>query len=501
MKYKLFGLSAVVLLLICASLVHAVEPDRNRYHQHLEAAEKAPCTDHKDELFCTHLPLMNITTDAPIPDPYLYDEDGEILLDEKDSPLKNEEMVAASVQYFDQKQANNHLTDTPSVNARATVRVRGNSSRTHDKPGYLLKFKTDDLSNGLKVSLSGMTADSDWVLHGPFLDKSLIRNYICYNLSGEIMEYAPNVRFCELILNGEYMGIYLIIERIGYLNDGRVNIAKSDADLTSTSYILRVDRGASSTTHSLQTFANFAYLTATPMHHQQQLEIIYPGAALTEQQYQFIQKDFSKFEKSLYSFDYSDPKMGYAKYIDADSFVDYFLINEFTLNYDAVNVSTYLYKDIGGRLKICVWDFNSAFDYYTDSFLSQQTFQLSNRLWYLYLFKDEAFVDRVIDRYQQLRKSFLNEEYLFDYIDSVVEYLGPAIDRNFEKWGYSFDTEYDLLTPTDRNVRSHEEAITQIKETISARISYMDSNIDRLYSLCHESVNKKFNHDKEGQFG
>lgn len=506
MKYKLYGLSAVALLLICAVLAQEVEPDQNRYHQHLETTAKEPCTDHNDTVFCTHLPLMSITTDSPIPDPYLYDENGEKLLDEKGSLVKNDEMVSALVRYFDHQSENNHLTDVPVVSERALIRVRGNSSRQHDKPGYLLKFKNSDLTQSLKVSLSGMTEDSDWVLHGPFLDKSLIRNYLCYNLSGEIMEYAPNVRFCELFLNEEYMGIYLITERVGFHKNGRIDIAKTDTELDSTSYILRVDRGTDDITHALRTFANYAYLTASPTHKHQQLEIIYPGASLTEQQFRFIQSDFSKFEKSLFSFDYNDPGKGYSNYIDTGSFVDFFLINEFTLNYDAVDLSTYLYKDIGGRLKMCVWDFNSAFDYYTYSCITPQTFQLQDRLWYIYLFKDEAFVDQVIDRYRQLREEFFCEEYLFAYIDSVVEYLGPAIDRNFEKWGYSFQStyngvSYDYLVPTERNVRSHEEAINQIKETISARIAYMDNNIDRLYSLCHESVNKKYNHDTEGQFG
>ena len=506
MKYKIIGLSAIVLLLICAIFAQSTEPAKNRYHQHIESEAKEPCTEHDESLFCTHLPLINITTDAPIPDPFLYDENGEMLYDERGFVFKNDEMVSATVQYFDQNQSNNHLTDTPTVNERALIRVRGNTSRLHDKPGYLLKFKNSDLTKSLKVSLSGMSKDSDWVLHGPFWDKSLIRNYICYNLSGEIMDYSPNVRFCEMFLNGEYMGIYLITERVGFHANGRIDIAKSDLELNSTSYILRVDRGTSDTTHSLQTFANFAYITATPNQKSQHLEIIYPGSSLTEQQYHFIQSDFSKFEKSLFSFDYSDPRKGYTNYIDTDSFIDFFLINEFTLNYDAVDLSTYLYKDVGGRLKVCVWDFNSSFDYYKESLTNPQVFELQGRLWYKHLFKDTAFVDRVIKRYENLRKSFFNEEYMFSYIDSVVEYLGPAIDRNFEKWGYSFNStyngvSYDYLTPEERNVRSYDEAIEQIKETISARITYMDENIERLYSLCHESVNKKFNHDTEGTFG
>lgn len=506
MKYKLIGLSTVIPLLICAIFAQKAEPAKNRYHQHLESLPKEACTDHGDETFCTHLPLMNITTDAPMPDPYLYDENGNRLYNEKGSSLKNDEMVSASVQYFDSQTKNNHLTDDPAVNSRALIRVRGNSSRSFDKFNYLVKFKQDDMIENLNVSLSGMTADNSWVLHGPFLDKSLIRNYLCYNLSGEIMDYAPNVRFCELFINGEFMGIYLIVEKIDYNKNGRLDITKTDPDLATTSYILRADRGADDPNYALHTFANHAYITASPNERSCQLEIIYPASTLTEQQQQFIESDFSRFEKSLFSFDYNDPQKGYTRYIDTDSFVDYFLINEFTINYDAVDLSTYLYKDIGSLLKMCVWDFNSAFDYYMNSYTNPQTFMLHNRLWYKYLFKDEAFVDQVIERYQYLRKTFFNEDYLFEYIDGVVDYLGPAIDRNFEKWGYSFNStyngnDYDYLTPAERNVRSHEEAVVQIKETISQRIIFMDQNLDRLYSLCHESVNKKYTHSKEENFG
>ena len=490
----------VVLLLICATAAQHIEPAKNRYHQHLEALPKHDCTDHADEVFCTHLPLMSITTDAAIPDPFLYDENGNPVMTATGHQMRNNEMVSASVQYFDNKTENNHLTDTPVVNERCLIRSRGNTSRTYDKLGYLLKIKAEDLIENVNVSFSGMTADNVWVLHGPFLDKSLIRNYMCYNISGEIMDYAPNVRFCELFVNSEYMGVYLIVEKVSYNEDGRVDITKTDPTISTTAYILQADRGSDDPTHALSTFANHSHLTSPVGARSGQLEIVYPGLSLTQEQYNYIQSDFSRFEKALFSFDYNNPKTGYQQYIDTDSFVDYFLINEFTLNYDAMRYSTYLYKDIDQPLKLCVWDFNSAFDYYTNSVVLPETFALHTRLWYQYLFKDPNFVDQVIERYYMLRDSFFNEEYLFTYIDETVTYLGPAIERNFEKWGYSFnstynDVSYDFLTPVERNVRSYEEAITQIKETISNRIAHMDKNLDRLYSLCHESLNKQFNHN------
>lgn len=492
--------AAVLALSIAAS---GAEPEHNRVHQHLAAAEKAPCGDHGESVFCTHLPLMEITTDAPVPEPFAGEIDGGAgdVRDAANS-LRNYEMVAASVRYFDSETENNHLTDRPSVEERAMFRTRGASSRLLDKKNYLLKFTRADMIRGKNVALSGMAADDSWALHGPFWDKSLIRNYLCYNLAGEIMEYAPNVRFCELFVNGEYMGLYLLTEKVSF-GKGRIDVAKSDPKLAVTSYILQVDRGASDPRHNLETFGSNSYLTRPKLHAgQSHMEIIYPGGTLTDAQRAYIATDFSRFEKAVFSYDYDDPDKGYRRYIDVRSFVDFFLINEFTLNYDAPGLSTYLYKDVGGKLKMCVWDFDAAFDYYQYSEISPETFRIQNALWFSYLFKDKAFVDQVVRRYADLRERFFNEEYLFQYIDDTVDYLGPAIERNYEKWGYSFKSShngvsYDYLEPASRNVRSFDEAVRQIKDTITLRLDHMDGNLDRLYALCHASMNKRYNHVTE----
>lgn len=496
MKYRWIFLLAITAVVALSAVASGTEPERNRYHQHLEAAEKAPCTDHDESVFCTHLPLMEVVTDGPVPEPFVGETDK--------MEARNYETVAATVRYFDSETENNHLTDDPMVVERAQFRIRGATSRRFDKTSYLVKFQEADMITSLDVSLSGMPADSSWALHGPFVDKSLIRNYVCYNLSGEIMDYAPNVRFCELFLNGEYMGLYLLTEKIGYNENGRIDVTKSDPDMAVTSYILRVDRGTTDPRYSLENFGYVSYVNRPLMGDMAgRLEIIYPGKTLTQAQHDYIAMDFSQFEKVLFSYDYDDPDKGWRQYIDAQSFIDFFLINEFALNYDAPGLSTYLYKDARGKLKMCVWDFDAAFDYYEYSFVTPETFRIQDLQWFKYLFKDRDFVDRVVKRYQDLRKQYFNEEYLFSYIDDTVEYLGPAIDRNFEKWGYSFQStyngkNYDILKPEERNARSHEEAIRQMKDTITQRIEHMDSNLDRLYIRCHESMNKKYNNITEG---
>lgn len=113
--------------------------------------------------------------------------------------------------------------------------------------------------------------------------------------------------------------------------------------------------------------------------------------------------------------------------------------------------------------------------------------------WFYMLCKDEHFVNSVIERYRQLRESYLSEDYLFQYIDDTVAFLGPAIDRNFEVWGYTFP-EYTPLHPYERNPANYEAAIQQLKDFIHERGEWMDENIEILLQYCHESKVKKFNH-------
>ena len=495
MNYRRISLAVIVATMIGGVMLQELDIKNNRYHQHMAAKEKTVCTEHEADVFCTHLPLMHISLENAMPEPYLTGEDGSYLIGENELYLKNNTVTTARIKYFDAEKTNNHLTDTPEVSSMAEIRIRGNLSRDFDKKGYAIEFKEDDLITNKSVSLSGMTEDSDWVLHGPFMDKTLIRNYLCYNIAGEIMDYAPNVRFCEVFIDEEYMGVYLLVEDIKYNQNGRIVLEKSDPKMNETSYIIQADRGADDEGKALETFGMYSYILSNPSRERGRMEVVYPSLTLTEEQKTYIEADFSRFEKALLSFDYNKRDIGYRKYIDVDSFAEYFLINEFTLNYDAVGLSTYLYKDLGGKLHFCVWDFNSAFDNYINSVTSPHTFALQKRMWYAYLMKDEYFVDAVTKKYREMRKGVIDEEYLLQYVDDTVEYLGPAIERNYEKWGYSFGEEKDLLVPATRNPRTYEEAVEQLKTCISERIAYMDENIDRLYLLGHESLNKKFNHD------
>ena len=473
MKYKIVSIALAVTLL-CALALGLAMPElwkikTPRYHQHLEATEKEPCL-HEESVFCTHLPVILIETGGVnIPGEAYYDEQ---LNTNYTTTPDGGTYAVASVSIIDSEDKNNHISDTASVSSLARIRVRGHSSRHFIKLGYSLNF-VDENNLNLSHSVMGMDAHHEWVMHGPILDKTLIRNYMWYNIAGEIMDYAPNARFCEAFINGEYMGVYLMVESItAGENDSRLQLAIDKKNNTFTGYCLRLDRG-SRTEKDMNTFSMYTYQT------ERIVDSVYPGTSnLTPELKEAIQNDFSTFERILYSTDYNDEKYGYREYIDVDSFVDFFLLNEFTSNYDAGMLSTYIYKEVGKQYKLCVWDFNSASDNYQEQVANPEMFLLQNRIWFNSLFQDGAFTERVIERYRELRETYLSEEYLNRYIDETIAYLGEAIDRNYARWDADFD--YDLLIPYDRNPDSYEEAVEDMKNYIHIRGDWMDENIEIL---------------------
>lgn len=495
--YRLIYIFAVIVLIVITACFAFIDIPPKRYHQHLEEAGYTPCTDHGEEVFCTHLPLLNIVTQEPVPAPYPCGENGNSLRNESGLPVVNDTVVFAKVDVFDSQTKNNHLTDTPSISENAAIRVSGHSSELYDEMEYLLTFVTEDGLDGLDVPLVGMTADSVWALQGPVPDKTLIRNYVCYNLAGSVMDYVPNVRFCELFLNHEYMGVFLIAERISYSDSGRVHLSQSNPLLPETSYILKLDTGEVDESLLLNTFNDYTGRRGLSTRKHEWLEVVYPVATLTQEQKQAIEYEISGLEKALASFDSADRELGYPAYLNVDSFAKFFVFNEFVMNTDAGRLSTYFCKDVRGKISIVGWDYNKAFNNsFEDLTLTQEIY--STNKWYNYMLKDKGFTERVINIYNRWRSTILSEEFLSGYIDDVVDYLGPAVERNFERWEHTFTYDYiernpnAFMRPLERNPQNYEEAIRQMRAAITDRGQWMDQYIDILYARSHDSANKQF---------
>lgn len=460
-------------------------PQRETRVWHHETEGLAYCENVGPGEFCTHLPL--------------------VMIDTKGQEMDFVTEILASLKIIDQEGGHNHPDGRASVETDLLIKMRGNSSSRFDKKQYRLTF-VDSSAYGEETSdpqqlehvphkVMGMPAESEWVLNGPFLDKTLIRNYLMYNLSGELMTWAPNVRYCEVFLNDEYQGVYIMLETVK-ADKNRVDLALTNRNNASTDYIVARER-VGDTAHPLNNFGTYAGKTYN------ELGVVYPGvrSGRTEEHLEYVRQDIGAAEKMLYSLDYDDQKIGYRSAIDVDSFVDYYILNEFALNVDGGGLSTYMWKDVRSGFEMGpVWDFNNGFDNYEYYTLAEDEFYLISKPWYVMLLRDEEFVEQIIRRYHMLRQSTLSEERIDRLIDQTIAFLGPAVERNDVVWGYSyrdgwldnFDMDLQPLS-YDRNPEDYQEAVEQLRSCIRRRGAFLDENIHVLRQFCAESKVKEWN--------
>lgn len=487
-------ISAVIL----ESIDHGV--DSVRYEQHLSQPNEIQLAQlvkrPKSDRLVTHLPIVSIeTNNQKIPGRAIMDHEYAIIGTEKSE--NGEDKIVARLQTMEKEGQWHQTSDKPDKESDILIHIRGNSSRRFDKSSYrveLIKEKNPERKN--KLSLLGMKESSSWVLHGPFLDKTLIRNYMWMNISAQVMGYAPNVRFCELILDGMYQGVYVLMETIE-VSEQRLNLSQYTPGDLVMSYAVHIEPKAE-LSKSMDTFSFYT----KRLEPRRRIEILYPGTSnLTEQVKEYINMDISKMEKAIYSYQAGNDSDFYIKYLDEDSFVDYYILQEFLGNNDAYSASTYFYKDVRGKFCIGpVWDYNNVLDNFITSMPNEQ-FLLSDRGFYSQLMKSERFVKKVIRRYKELRKSVLSEEYLLHYIQQTRDWLGSAIERNFSVWGYTFDWEKvpvhsrrraesnNNQTDKDVNPSSYDEANEWMIEYMVERGSFMDQHIESLLQYCQPSKN------------
>lgn len=511
MRYRLAAILCCVTLLVagCALTLAggALEGRADRCWQHEQAQQLADLPQEEQEAasslstdpksFASHLPVVSINTGGvEIPGEPLRNTDGSYVLDEGGNCVYStaedgSESIAVRLEAFDAQGQANRLSDQPSLSERCYVHVRGNSSRQFVKKSYALRF-ADEQGQDEDVPFLGMEKSENWVLHGPCLDKTLLRNYLSYGLAGEFMsQYVPQTRFCELFIDGEYQGLYLAVET-PKVQEGRIELTKADPRSAQTSWLVQV-----------QPYEDDALATETFLEYTlRQRNATYveypPQTSITRAQLESIGQELSDFEKALYSFDYDTSAHGYWNYIDVQSFVDYYLMNEFAMNLDFGARSTFLHKDLRGKIVTGpVWDFNNCYGNFWDEPVTEG-FCIIEGSWYYMLGKDEKFTEKVISRYRELREGPLSTERIEEAIDAAVDYLGPAVERNYKRWGVLFEPEKldgnNRLQPLERNPRSYDEAVDQLKDWIAARGDWLDTYIENLRQYSHESMVKKFNH-------
>lgn len=468
---------AIGLLVSSISLSIFIEKNsQRRVHAHMqEDIKNQPREfDMKDDYtindsFSTHLPLVVIDTNGESP------KSGVAWDEEKGyyAPLGIDPYVDGNITIIDNEGRVNNIKDKPTNKSDILIRQRGNTSTRFPKKQYLIKTINKDGSKN-KQDILGMGEEWEWVLNISYIDETLLRNYMALNISGEIMPYTPDVRYCEVVMkNGDkytYEGVYLMMENVKQ-GENRVNISEYDNKFTKSSYLLRRDRFEEDAI-LLDNYANKNELSMG------YLEVKYPQKdEITEKTIEYITNDINKFEECIYSNDI-DEFYKYRDYIDVESFIDYFIINEFFANYDSGYHSTYIYKENGSKISMGpVWDFDMCLDNDIKSKykLKIDSTAMHDTPWFRQLLKDPDFTKKVIDRYHDLRKGILDEANLMKYIDDTVSFLGPSIERDILRWKY--DGEYNT-------------EIEKMKLVIREHGKWLDENLDSLYQFAEFDENE-----------
>lgn len=382
----------------------------------------------------------------------------------------------------------NNITDAFNhYNGKIGIEVRGQSSQMFPMKSYSIELR-DNAGNSTDKSLFGLPKESDWVMYAPYTDKTLMRNFLAYTMSREMGHWASNCRYAEVILNGQYVGIYVFMEKIKR-NSGRVNISKMattdiSGDAVTGGYIFSIDKEADGWMSSFvppyvykNQFIQFSY--------------VYPKiTALVPEQQQYIKSYVDSFENALYHADEQPRKNEWRNFADEASFIDYLIVNEVSRNVDGYRLSAYFYKDRNSKNRKIfagpVWDYDLAFrnaNYCNGSNVAGWAYDFNKTcnedyweipFWWYKLTEDDAFRAGIRCRWKQLRQTTLSNTHLFSLIDSIANLTSEARARHFQKWPILGQYIWPNPEPIPT---SYAGEMDYLKNWIESRLAWIDNNI------------------------
>ena len=351
------------------------------------------------------------------------------------------------------------------------IRGRGNSTWGFPKKPW--KVKLDE-----KASLLGMPADKEWALLANYADRTLLRNIVAMKLS-EIcgFSWTPRMRSVEVYLNDKYQGVYTLCEHKKVSKD-RVNIevvgeGDNSGDAVTGGYYLEIEEQQDETT-CWWTGMKVPMMFSDP-------------EEPTDEQYAYMTGLIDEFETVLQSNEFADPLIGYQNYIDVDSFINYYIVQELTKNVDGnLRKSSFITKERGKKMEMYhLWDFDLTlgncgyFDWRVgngpEGFWIKDYNSLSQPGggWFQKLFADPAFVAAVQKRWNELLPEL---EKIPEFIDEQAFIIEPARERNFEVWDIN-ESVFWVYFPS---LGSYEAELDYLKEFYTDRLQWLTTELNKL---------------------
>ena len=354
---------------------------------------------------------------------------------------------------------------------RIGIERRGSSSQTmfNKKPYALETRENDDITNR-NVSILGMPAENDWVLNSLAYDQTGMRDVLAYELSNRLGQYASRSVYCEVVINGDYKGLYAFMEKIKP-DKNRVNIEEMDPTCNNYpevtgGYITKADKttGGDPVAWTMPSYGGWWGNYVDFIHH-------YPKPAdITDAQNNYIHGVFTDLA-SVANQHQTSIASGIPSVIDIPSFVDFMMIAEYTSNVDVYGLSTFFHKDRLGKLRAGpVWDYNLAFGY--DAFGNRSRYdvwQFNNednngpKFW-KDLFDTDLFRCYMAKRWFELTEPGqpLNYDFVCNRIDEIDALIAEAIPRDNQRW---------------HQMQQHDQYVNDMKTWLQQRINWLNQHI------------------------
>ncbi|MBO7127395.1 CotH kinase family protein [bacterium] len=354
-------------------------------------------------------------------------------------------------------------------NFKTTTSIRGRENSTWNNPKKPYALKLDK-----KQKIMGMSAHKRWVLLANYRDNSFMRNEAAFYLS-RIFEFdwTPHGEFVDLILNGEYKGLYWLGEAVKVdknrvdINDGSSNITdEEDKD-----FLVEMDVYYDETVKFRSPVRDLPYMIQNDDYMiDKNNELTSGGQARLER----FQTKISDLEKRLYpdwtegmdTNDCSAPDESYAEIIDIDSWAKFWFVNEIMDNRDSGHPrSSYFTFDSKNSIFKAgpVWDFDKS------AFRKPLTPQLKTTIYYDALFKSPAFNSRV----NELWNDYSGRIDIEPLVESLRSQLDVAAGYDLTLWGHNDYTNMLL----DKDFGNFDGYVDYLKERIQAKISVVDGEI------------------------